>query len=136
MQHPGKLLSPLRPLFREADYCRMVEEGKRYIREGDIFQVVLSNRLEAEFSGSLLDTYRILRASNPSPYMFYFSSDVAGGLTPENLPEAVRSLHPWCVDLSSGVETDGVKDREKMAAAVRAVRIQQETLTHQAALAQ
>ncbi|MCQ4808145.1 hypothetical protein NE626_15295, partial [Intestinimonas massiliensis] len=39
--------------------CAMVETAKRHIREGDIFQVVLSNRLEAGFEGSLLDTYRI-----------------------------------------------------------------------------
>ena len=47
---------------------------------------------------------------------------LAGGLTPERLPEAIRALRPWCVDLSSGVETDGKKDREKILAAVRAVR--------------
>ncbi|MBR4211656.1 MAG: anthranilate synthase component I family protein [Oscillibacter sp.] len=84
---PGKLRSPLRPLFDEAQYCRMVERGKAYIREGDIFQVVLSNRLEADFDGSLLDAYRVLRASNPSPYMFYFSSDdiEIAGASPETL---------------------------------------------------
>ncbi len=83
----GKLLSPLRPLFDRAQYCNMVERGKEYIREGDIFQVVLSNRLEADFEGSLLDAYRILRASNPSPYMFYFSSDdiEIAGASPETL---------------------------------------------------
>ena len=83
----GKLLSPLRALFSEAEYCGMVERGKRYIREGDIFQVVLSNRLEADFEGSLLDAYRVLRASNPSPYMFYFSSDdiEIAGASPETL---------------------------------------------------
>lgn len=47
---------------------------------------------------------------------------LAGGLTPETLPDAVRSLRPWCADLSSGVETDGFKDREKILAAVEAVR--------------
>ena len=47
---------------------------------------------------------------------------LAGGLTPERLPEAIRALRPWCVDLSSGVETDGKKDREKILAAVSAVR--------------
>ena len=84
---PGKLLSPLRSLFSETEYCRMVERGKEHIREGDIFQVVLSNRLEADFDGSLLDAYRVLRASNPSPYMFYFSSDniEIAGASPETL---------------------------------------------------
>lgn len=68
-------------------YCEIVEKGKNYIREGDIFQVVLSNRIEADIEGSLLDTYRILRSSNPSPYMFYFSSDdiEIAGASPETL---------------------------------------------------
>lgn len=47
---------------------------------------------------------------------------LAGGLTPENIPEAVRMLHPQLVDISSGVETEGKKDRSKILAAVRAVR--------------
>ena len=51
----------------------MVKRAKHYIREGDIFQVVLSNPLRAKAQGSLFDTYRVLRTSNPSPYMFYFS---------------------------------------------------------------
>ena len=65
----------------------MVERAKQYIREGDIFQIVLSNRLSAEFEGSLLNTYRVLRTVNPSPYMFYFaSSDLeVAGASPETL---------------------------------------------------
>ena len=47
---------------------------------------------------------------------------LAGGLTPENLTKAIETLRPWCVDLSSGVETDKVKDRDKIFAAVAAVR--------------
>jgi anthranilate synthase component 1 len=84
---PGKLSGPLRPLFDKESYCAMVEKAKHYIREGDIFQVVLSNRLEAEFEGSLLDVYRVLRTTNPSPYLFYFSSnDVEiAGASPETL---------------------------------------------------
>ena len=45
---------------------------------------------------------------------------LAGGLTPENIPEAAAAVRPWGIDLSSGVETDGVKDRAKILAAVRA----------------
>ena len=84
---PGHLLSEVRPCFSEAQYCSMVERAKQYIREGDIFQIVLSNRLEADFEGTLLDTYRNLRAMNPSPYLFYFSgTDVeAAGASPETL---------------------------------------------------
>ena len=47
---------------------------------------------------------------------------LAGGLTPENLGQAVRDIHPYAVDLSSGIETDKLKDREKILAAVREVR--------------
>ncbi len=84
---PGKITSKFRPLFSEEEYCRMVEKAKRYIYEGDIFQVVLSNRLEADYEGSLLNAYRLLRTINPSPYMFYFSSDdmEVAGASPETL---------------------------------------------------
>ena len=84
---PGKMTSPVRPLFSKDQFRVMVEKAKRHIFEGDIFQVVLSNRLEAEFEGSLLNTYRVLRTVNPSPYMFYFaSSDLeVAGASPETL---------------------------------------------------
>ena len=86
-EKPLKLLSDFRPMFSEEEYCRMVEKGKHYIQEGDIFQVVLSNGLEADMEGSLLDAYRVLRTTNPSPYMFYFSSDdiELAGASPETL---------------------------------------------------
>ncbi len=84
---PGQMISPVRELIGKDDYCRMVDRAKEHIREGDIFQVVLSNRLDADFEGSLLDTYRVLRTTNPSPYMFYFSSDEIeiAGASPETL---------------------------------------------------
>lgn len=86
-EQPLKLKTGFTPMFSEEEYCRMVERGKHYIREGDIFQVVLSNRLEAQMEGSLLDAYRVLRTTNPSPYMFYFSSDdiEIAGASPETL---------------------------------------------------
>lgn len=86
-KRPLKLKGGYRAMFSEAEYIEMVERGKHYIREGDIFQVVLSNRLEADMEGSLLDAYRVLRTTNPSPYMFYFSSDdiEIAGASPETL---------------------------------------------------
>ncbi|MDE7362928.1 MAG: anthranilate synthase component I family protein, partial [Oscillospiraceae bacterium] len=83
----ARLASEFRALFNKEQYCEMVKKAKRYIYEGDIFQVVLSNRLDADFEGSLLDAYRVLRATNPSPYMFYFSSDdmEVAGSSPETL---------------------------------------------------
>ncbi|MDR2729669.1 MAG: anthranilate synthase component I [Treponema sp.] len=78
---PAFMKSGINALFSKEQYCDMVVRAKHYIKEGDIFQVVLSNRFEAGFEGSLLDAYRVLRTMNPSPYMFYFSSksqEIAG----------------------------------------------------------
>ena len=84
---PGRLTGKITPLFGREDFCRMVERAKYHIKEGDIFQIVLSNRLSAPFQGSLLPAYRMLRTINPSPYMFYFSGlDVeVAGASPETL---------------------------------------------------
>lgn len=84
---PLRLKSEFRRLFDKEQYCAMVEKARHYIYEGDIFQVVLSNRMDADCEGSLLDTYRLLRVINPSPYMFYFSSDdiEIAGASPETL---------------------------------------------------
>ena len=83
----GRLTGDVTALFSREEYCAMVEKAKNYIREGDIFQIVLSNRLCAPFEGSLLNTYRVLRTINPSPYMFYFAgTDVeVAGASPETL---------------------------------------------------
>ncbi len=83
----GRLLGEPTPQFDKARFCEMVEKAKRRIREGDIFQIVLSNCLSAPFEGSLFNAYRMLRVINPSPYMFYFSgTDVElAGASPETL---------------------------------------------------
>ncbi len=83
----GRRTRELRALFSRDAYCAIVEKAKRHIYEGDIFQIVLSNRLEADYEGSLFNTYRILRTLNPSPYLFYFSgSDIeVAGASPETL---------------------------------------------------
>ena len=83
----GRLLGKVEPLFDKEQFCGMVENAKQHISEGDIFQIVLSNRLSAPFEGSLFHSYRVLRTINPSPYMFYFSgTDVeVAGASPETL---------------------------------------------------
>ncbi|MFA6869973.1 MAG: anthranilate synthase component I family protein [Methanomethylophilus sp.] len=84
---PAVMKTPFRAAFSKDQYCAMVNEAKRHITEGDIFQVVLSNGLEAQVDGSIFDIYRVLRTTNPSPYMFYFSGcDVEiAGASPETL---------------------------------------------------
>ena len=91
---PLKLKGPLNHVFSRGEYCRMVEKAKHYIHEGDIFQVVLSDPLTAPAEGSLFDTYRVLRTMNPSPYMFYFSSDDVeiAGASPETLAKLTDGM--------------------------------------------
>lgn len=106
------LQSEFKPLFDGERYAKMVERAKEYIREGDIFQVVLSNRLEAKMTGSLLETYEILRNLNPSPYMFYFSSDdiEMSGASPETLVKlenGMLSTYPL-----AGTRPRGKTDKE------------------------
>ncbi len=61
--------------FTEEEFCRMVEKTKEYIYDGDIFQCVVSRRFDAEYKSSLINAYRVLRTTNPSPYMVYLSID-------------------------------------------------------------
>ncbi len=84
---PSKLLSPFKPTFSIEEYCEIVKKVKHYIYEGDIFQAVPSNRKSADFEGSLFDTYRTLRTTNPSPYMFFLKFDdlEITGTSPETL---------------------------------------------------
>lgn len=119
---PGKITSEFRPLFSEEEYCKMVEKAKHYIYEGDIFQVVLSNRLEADYEGSLLNAYRLLRTINPSPYMFYFSSDdmEVAGASPETLVKLENgTLHTFPLagtrPRGSSKEEDERLERELLA---------------------
>lgn len=86
-QYTGTLLSPLKVRFDYESFSQMVQKAKNYIHEGDIFQVVLANCFSAEFSGSLLDTYRQLRLLNPSPYLFYLQTQDLEiiGASPETL---------------------------------------------------
>ena len=55
------------------NFIRMVNKAKNYIKIGDIFQVVLSQRFEANLSKTPLDIYKKLRVTNPSPFMYFFN---------------------------------------------------------------
>lgn len=114
----SEIKSEFRPLFSKEEYCSMVSKAKDYIREGDVFQVVLSNRFEADFEGSLLNTYRIMRTTNPSPYMFYFSGDdiEIAGASPETLvklQDGVLYTFPLAGTRPRGKNAEEDRDLEK-----------------------
>lgn len=80
------------------EYTDIVEKAKKYIYDGDIFQVVLSQRLTAKTNQNPLDLYRKLRAINPSPYLYYFNFkdyQVAGS-SPEMLVEVNKDKVYTC----------------------------------------
>ena len=111
----GRITSDITALFEKEEYCGMVRKAKKHITEGDIFQIVLSNRFSADFDGSLLNTYRILRTLNPSPYMFYFSgTDVEiAGASPETLVKLENGvLHTFPL---AGTRPRGKTDQEDKA---------------------
>ena len=71
----------------QEEYCKLVEKTKEYIIDGDIFQAVISRQFSTPYEGSLINPYRVLRTTNPSPYMFYFSGSDGEivGASPETL---------------------------------------------------
>ncbi len=126
----GKLTSEITPLFDKERYCDMVEKAKNYIKEGDIFQIVLSNRLGGTFEGSLFNTYRVLRTTNPSPYMFYFSgTDVEiAGASPETLVKLEDGvLHTFPL---AGTRPRGKTDAEDKALEADLLQDEKELAEH------
>lgn len=110
----GRLTGPITALFSRDQFRAMVERAKTHIHEGDIFQIVPSNQLSAPFEGSLLDTYRVLRVTNPSPYMFYLSgTDIEiAGTSPETLVRLENGvLHTFPL---AGTRPRGTSDEEDL----------------------
>jgi anthranilate synthase component 1 len=75
------LSTPATPIPRvsAADYQLAVERSKEYIRDGDVFQVVISQRFDHEITAEPIDVYRVLRALNPSPYMYLLTLEGPAG---------------------------------------------------------
>jgi anthranilate synthase component I len=82
------------PTIEKEHFIKMVETAKEHIRRGDIFQVVLSQTFEANFSGDTFALYRKLRTSNASPYMFYMDFDTYTvlGTSPESLVKVQNGM--------------------------------------------
>jgi anthranilate synthase component 1 len=110
------------PMHTKENFCGIVNRTKSYIKEGDIFQAVLSNRLEAEADGSLFEVFRKLKEINPSPYMIYFSSgelEIAGS-APETLisvQNGIAATFPLAGTRPRGEtpESDKALERELLA---------------------
>ncbi len=85
LKNENKKKSKIKASYTQNEFCSLVKKAKRYIKEGDIFQVVLSQRWEIESQKSALSVYRKLRRINPSPYMFLlnFATNAVIGSSPE-----------------------------------------------------
>ena len=92
------------PRITESEFSAAVERSKQFIRDGDVFQVVISQRFDHEITADPIDVYRVLRTLNPSPYMYLLSlATPAGdpywivGSSPEALVKVENSrvyMHP------------------------------------------
>jgi phosphoribosylanthranilate isomerase len=88
------------------------------VETGSAMAVLLDRAEAGSFGGSgqALDWSIARKIGESMPFW------LAGGLTPDNVVEAIKTARPWCVDVSSGVETDGVKDPEKIRALLQAAK--------------
>ena len=113
--HPGGTAGPPQPSFDRAGYCRAVEQVKRYITEGEVFQLVLSSRFAGETDLHPFDVYRALRVLNPSPYLFYI--ELTGETVVGSSPEALVRLRDGTATLRpiAGTRPRGATNREDRA---------------------
>lgn len=83
-------ISSYEPSITKEQFVEMVKKAKEYIIEGDIFQVVPSQRMKAKIEGDPFSFYRKLRVQNPSPYMYYFDFNdyIVAGASPESIIKA------------------------------------------------
>lgn len=133
-QMRGRLLQPSTPFVsqihesaegrtrnrsQKIDFLSAVEEAKQRVAAGDVFQVVLSQRFDEDTQTSPIDTYRVLRSINPSPYMYLLNlADEEGefaivGSSPEalfTLNEGKAVMHPIAGSRPRGKSTDQDND--------------------------
>lgn len=126
----GVLKTEFTSEFTKDEFEEVVKKTQHYIKEGDIFQCVVSNRREAEFDGSLLNAYRVLRTLNPSPYMFYLSGgDVElTGASPETLVKlAEGKLYTFPI---AGTMRRGKTEAEDLAIEQKLINDEKELAEH------
>jgi len=115
---------------KKSDFCDSVTKAKEYIRDGDIFQVVLSQRFSAEYFGDPLPVYRALRTVNPSPYMFCIRLPDAAviGSSPEMLVRVTDGRIETCP--IAGTRPRGHSDAEDVRLARELLLDEKETSEH------
>jgi anthranilate synthase component 1 len=126
----GSIQRSFRSNFSRADFEAAVERCKEYIRAGDIFQVVISQRLETETAASAFDIYRTLRVVNPSPFMFFLQSGPTTlvGSSPEimvRVEDDLVTIRPL-----AGTRRRGATDAEDRALAAELLADPKERAEH------
>ncbi|WP_332693333.1 anthranilate synthase component I [Halalkalibacter lacteus] len=116
--------------YEKEAFLNDVEKIKEYIRAGDVFQTVLSQRFEMEVSASALDVYRVLRMVNPSPYLFYLKFDQIEvvGSSPERLVQVQDGhveIHPI-----AGTRKRGKNEKEDLTLAEDLLADEKERAEH------
>ena len=127
---PLELKSKFSQYLSDEEYGELVNKAKKHIADGDIFQIVLSNIFEVDAKGSLFDAYRVLRSSNPSPYMFYYGGkeiEIAGS-SPETLLKVQKNkmkTYPL-----AGTRARGKTDEEDLALEQELLKDEKELSEH------
>ena len=125
----------VKPRTHEDDYLSAVEEAQRLIVEGEIFQVVLGQRFDTQIDATATDVYRMLRATNPSPYMYLLDVPVADG-SPLTIigssPEALVTVTDGTVTTHpiAGTRPRGATADEDRALATELLADQKERAEH------
>lgn len=93
-EHTAKSETKVISNLTKEEYKSNVEKAKEYIKDGDIFQVVLSQRFEVESEADPFDVYRCLRTTNPSPYLYFFDfvDYQIAGASPEMLVSVTNGI--------------------------------------------
>jgi len=117
--------------FDLTEFYNQVKSSKEYIKEGDIFQIVISKRFSAKFSGDPVNVYRALRIINPSPYMYFleFENDFSIiGTSPEDLlkvKNGIAQLLPI-----AGTRRRGITKKEDIALEENLINDEKELAEH------
>ena len=114
----------------KATFMSMVEQAKAYIKNGDIFQIVLSQRLTSEISGNPFDYYRNLRLTNPSNYLYFldFGDYQIMGASPESLVSVKNGV--VVTNPIAGTRPRGKTDKEDDALAADLLADKKEVAEH------